>query len=273
MPEGIRPLEKYARNLGTFWPRGAFVGRVQTSGKGLEGGFLNSRCDVDGARSMFLFQLRAASGILAIGMITVSAFVVAAGPSPGTPDGPPAPVAQMNDAATPAGLFAPEAWRSEPYRPPDFAGFFPDDPAGARALAALWDEVKPEMEHQAATPNVPGRTPWWSAQNRRSDDEILQMVRRGLRRIDGARRTWVIRWIGVRYIPPKRPQNPAAIEILYHATVVVPVKAYTGSLDRPIERRGLEPDVEVRCTASDLSRGRDTVLETAAEWLRQNGHE
>ena len=53
--------------------------------------------------------------------------------------------------------------------------------------------------------------------------------------------------------------------------VVVPVKAYSGSLDRPIERRGLEPDVEVRCTASDLSRGRDTVLETAAEWLRQNG--
>jgi C-terminal processing protease CtpA/Prc len=55
--------------------------------------------------------------------------------------------------------------------------------------------------------------------------------------------------------------------------VVVPVKAYTGSLDRPIERRGLEPDVEVRCTASDLSRGRDTVVETAAEWLRQNGRE
>ncbi len=28
--------------------------------------------------------------------------------------------------------------------------------------------------------------------------------------------------------------------------VVVPVKAYTGFLDRPIERRGLEPDVEVQ---------------------------
>ena len=51
--------------------------------------------------------------------------------------------------------------------------------------------------------------------------------------------------------------------------VVVPVKAYTGYLDRPIERRGLEPDVEVRCTAKDLAQGRDTVVETAARWLVQ----
>ena len=45
--------------------------------------------------------------------------------------------------------------------------------------------------------------------------------------------------------------------------VVVPVKAYTGSLDRPIERRGLEPDVPVRCNAKDLAQGKDTVLEAA----------
>jgi C-terminal processing protease CtpA/Prc len=49
--------------------------------------------------------------------------------------------------------------------------------------------------------------------------------------------------------------------------VVVPVKAYNGFLDRPIERRGLEPDVEVRCSAKDLSEGRDTVVEAAAHWL------
>jgi C-terminal processing protease CtpA/Prc len=55
--------------------------------------------------------------------------------------------------------------------------------------------------------------------------------------------------------------------------VEVPVKAYTGFLDRPIERRGLEPDVEVRCTARDLSRGRDTVVETAAAWLAQAGRD
>jgi carboxyl-terminal processing protease len=55
-------------------------------------------------------------------------------------------------------------------------------------------------------------------------------------------------------------------------SVVVPVKAYTGSLDRPIERRGIEPEVEVRCSASDLAQGRDTVLESAREWLKQGKH-
>ncbi len=167
-------------------------------------------------KSMLLIQLRAVS-VLAIGMITLSAFVVAAGLWSSPLDGPPLPATQPKGVPTPAGLFAPQAWRSEPYRPPDFAGFFPDDLEGARALAALWDEAKIDMEHQKATPNVPGRIPWWSAKNRRSDDEILRMVRRGLRRIDGERRIWVIRWIGVRYIPPKGPQNPDAIEILYHA--------------------------------------------------------
>jgi C-terminal processing protease CtpA/Prc len=52
--------------------------------------------------------------------------------------------------------------------------------------------------------------------------------------------------------------------------VVVPVKAYTGFLDRPIERRGLEPDVEVRCTARDLAAGIDTVLEAARRYLLKN---
>jgi C-terminal processing protease CtpA/Prc len=50
-------------------------------------------------------------------------------------------------------------------------------------------------------------------------------------------------------------------------SVVVPVKAYTGSLDRPIECRGLEPDVPVRCNAKDLAAGKDTVLETAKQYL------
>ena len=53
--------------------------------------------------------------------------------------------------------------------------------------------------------------------------------------------------------------------------VEIPVKAYTGFLDRPIERRGLEPDIAVRCTAGDLARGRDTVAEAAADWLKQSG--
>ena len=47
------------------------------------------------------------------------------------------------------------------------------------------------------------------------------------------------------------------------------MKAYTGFLDRPIERRGLEPDVVVRCNAKDLSAGKDTVLETAKQYVAE----
>jgi len=46
-----------------------------------------------------------------------------------------------------------------------------------------------------------------------------------------------------------------------------PVKAYKGFLDRPIERRGLEPDVPVRQKAADIAAGRDTVLEAAKAYL------
>ena len=46
------------------------------------------------------------------------------------------------------------------------------------------------------------------------------------------------------------------------------MKAYKGYLDRVIERRGLEPDVEVRQTARDLAGGKDTVLEAAIAWLK-----
>jgi C-terminal processing protease CtpA/Prc len=49
--------------------------------------------------------------------------------------------------------------------------------------------------------------------------------------------------------------------------VTFPVKAYTGFLNRPIERRGLEPDVPVKCNAKDLSVGKDTVLEAAKAYL------
>jgi carboxyl-terminal processing protease len=50
-------------------------------------------------------------------------------------------------------------------------------------------------------------------------------------------------------------------------SVVIPIRPYRGSLNRPIERRGIEPDVEVRPNARDLANGRDTVLEAARDWL------
>lgn len=49
-----------------------------------------------------------------------------------------------------------------------------------------------------------------------------------------------------------------------------PVKAYKGYLDRPIERRGIEPHVPIMPSAADIAAGRDTVLEAAkAHLLRE----
>jgi hypothetical protein len=48
------------------------------------------------------------------------------------------------------------------------------------------------------------------------------------------------------------------------------MKAYTGFLDRPIERRGLEPDVPIRINARDLAKRKDRVLEAAKKWLMSN---
>ncbi len=49
--------------------------------------------------------------------------------------------------------------------------------------------------------------------------------------------------------------------------VTFAIRARRGFLDHPIEERGLEPDVPVRCKAEDLAVGKDTVLEAAREYL------
>jgi hypothetical protein len=116
------------------------------------------------------------------------------------------------------GRFGPYSWRSSPYEPPDYERFFPEDPKAARALAALWDEMRVEMDRQEANPNVPGRVNWWHLNGKHSDPEILRTVRRGLRGVDDERRIWVIRWIGTRYVVDADRQDADAIEILYHAT-------------------------------------------------------
>ena len=44
---------------------------------------------------------------------------------------------------------------------------------------------------------------------------------------------------------------------------------YTGFLDRPIERRGLGADVEVRPSVENLAAGTDTVLQSALDYIKQ----
>lgn len=88
------------------------------------------------------------------------------------------------------------AWScTDRYVPPDFNSYFPDDPEGG----VLLDKLFPSLQDSTLP-----------------DNELLQIVRKGLRRTSRDRES-VLRAIGNRYIWNKAPQNPAAIEIMYHA--------------------------------------------------------
>lgn len=102
-----------------------------------------------------------------------------------------APVAPAATEAAPVGAEA----KAEEYSPPDFEGYFPDDLEGGRKLDAMGEDGI----FQSSLP----------------DDELSEIVRKGLRR---ATQRWILRALGNRYIWGKFPQNPKAIEIMYHAT-------------------------------------------------------
>lgn len=88
------------------------------------------------------------------------------------------------------------AWlQTDSYTPPDFKSFFPDDAAGGKILDELWKSKDKDS---------------------RIDTEILGTVRNGLRNTK-QHRTLILGWIGNKYIWGKSPQNPEAIEIMYHA--------------------------------------------------------
>ena len=87
------------------------------------------------------------------------------------------------------------AWKSTSYVAPN-SGFFPDDKDAGAALDRLY--LDPKREHK-------------------SDQEILETVRAGFRHTK-QHQTLVLSWIGNKYIWGKSPQNPEAIELMYHAT-------------------------------------------------------
>lgn len=92
---------------------------------------------------------------------------------------------------------AKRAWQQDnPYRPPDFDKFFPDDPDGGKKLDELWKS---------------------KGLSKLSSKEQFEAVKNGLRRTS-QHRTLILRWLGNRYIWNRSPQNPDAIEIMYHAT-------------------------------------------------------
>jgi RNA polymerase sigma factor (sigma-70 family) len=153
-------------------------------------------------RSMFLSKLRlAAVFLLAAGVMVGGLAAAGARAQPNPVRGPQAvPVARTEPAQArpmPPQIVPTDslAWRrSDVYEAPDFDRFFPNDPEGGRALDALWAAKD---------------------RNQRSDAEILRTVRQGLRHAQQP--SEILRWIGGRYIWSKPPQNPDAIEILYHA--------------------------------------------------------
>lgn len=88
------------------------------------------------------------------------------------------------------------AWQqTSTYNAPNFYTFFPSDPEGGEALDALWRAADKDS---------------------RPDDEIIATVRNGLR-CTKEHKTLILAWIGNKYIWNKSPQNPDAIEIMYHA--------------------------------------------------------
>lgn len=102
----------------------------------------------------------------------------------------------VNGSSLPIDSAESRAWqRTGSYVPPSFETFFPDDETGGVALNQLWRS---------------------NDKDARSDQEILDTVRNGLRHTN-AHRTSILRWIGNKYIWGQSRQNPDAIEIMYHA--------------------------------------------------------
>ncbi len=89
------------------------------------------------------------------------------------------------------------AWQSNnPVRPPDFKGYFPDDPESGKRLDIL---IKNKYN------------------GIKNAEEYLEIVRKGFRNIKN-HRTLVLARIGQKYIWNVKKQNPLAIELMYHAT-------------------------------------------------------
>ena len=101
----------------------------------------------------------------------------------------------------------PRAWQSKsPYVAPDFESYFPDDEEGGLALDKLYDSNLRYLEN----------------------DEYLAAIRRGLRHTT-QHRTLIISGVGQRFIWGKDPQNPDAIELMYHAADFRPAAKLYGT--------------------------------------------
>jgi hypothetical protein len=99
------------------------------------------------------------------------------------------------------GVFGAEtkfAWQEEgSYRAPDFEGTFPLDAEGGKRLERAWVEFE---------------------RSGSGDEKVFEAVRQGLRGLRVDRQMPVLRWFGNEFIWNKSPQDPRAIELMYHAS-------------------------------------------------------
>lgn len=95
------------------------------------------------------------------------------------------------------GAEAEYAWRdSEKYRAPDFEGNFPEDLEWGKKLEAALSGLE---------------------QRRGSLEDPFDLLRRGLRTLRVDRQMPALRWFGNTYVWGKNPQDPQAVELMYHA--------------------------------------------------------
>lgn len=88
-------------------------------------------------------------------------------------------------------------WNAPRWRPPR-EDWFPMDAAGAEKLKALWE--RPDKDRQPPA-------------------EVFAIVRNGLRAYRDSHEE-IVRWVGGKWVWNARPQNPEALEIMYHATTL-----------------------------------------------------
>src|SRR5687767_10829307 len=88
------------------------------------------------------------------------------------------------------------SWQDSPeYRPPDFEANFPHDPVASKRL----EEIIPALERGQPPTNT------------------VELLRLGLRALPIDRQMQALRGFGNSFIWNKSPQNPHAIELMYHA--------------------------------------------------------
>ena len=151
-------------------------------------------------KSMLVAKLKTAAAIVLAAAVLMAGIAIGGGRAVGqapvakAAQNPPQRSELKNEA--PAAQAAHFSWqRADRYDPPDFERFFPRDSLDAGDLTSLWETGELQKKPR---------------------DEIMKLMRASLRGTTG-NRDEILNWFGDKYIWSAAPQDPEAIEIMYHA--------------------------------------------------------